>query len=290
MMVTTKEYPPLYLHIRALSEEKTWKKKNEYLQRVDGVSEKFSLIPEDWTKGLTGENLCILLSFLALATKEQIEQQPRASGDKAKFLKFIDELKQIDHFYQPIGGLLGYEYEIFKLLQPPDEYSNKDVKYERPPGWDLHAENPEEIYAGLYSLPLLGEIYPVGGAGDRLDLRDEESGEPLPVACLPFLGKNLIQLLIDDVQGREFLFFKLFNQQLCIPTALMTSVEKNNDLHINKLLESAGWYGRPKNSFKLVKQPLAPLVTPEGMWVMGKEWDLKKEAWRTWSDLEACAR
>ena len=276
-MVTTKEYPPLFIHIRALNEEKTTKKKIQYLQNLPEVNEKLPLFPEDWIKGLTQDNLFVLLSFLAISPKEQIEDLPKSSEDKPKFLNFLEDLKIIEHFYESIGGILGYEYEIFKLLQPPDEYALKDVKFEHPPGWSISQEDPEQIYAGLYSLPLLAEIYPVGGAGDRLDLRDEESGEPLPVACLPFLGKNLIELMIDDLQGREYLFYKMFNQQICTPIALMTSVEKNNHQHIKNLLEKSDWYGRPLNTFMLVKQPLAPLVNLEGTWILGNQWELKKK-------------
>ena len=50
------------------------------------------------------------------------------------------------------------------------------------------------------SLPEMGEIYPLGGAGDRLGLVDEVTGESLPVAMLPYCGRTLLEGLIRDLQ------------------------------------------------------------------------------------------
>jgi hypothetical protein len=47
----------------------------------------------------------------------------------------------------------------------------------------------------------MGEIYPLGGAGDRLGLVDERSGECLPVAMLPYCGRTLLEGLIRDLQA-----------------------------------------------------------------------------------------
>ena len=46
----------------------------------------------------------------------------------------------------------------------------------------------------------MGEIYPLGGAGDRLGLVDEVTGESLPVAMLPYCGRTLLEGLIRDLQ------------------------------------------------------------------------------------------
>ena len=50
------------------------------------------------------------------------------------------------------------------------------------------------------SLPEMGEIYPLGGAGDRLGLVDEVTGECLPVAMLPYCGRTLLEGLVRDLQ------------------------------------------------------------------------------------------
>ena len=46
----------------------------------------------------------------------------------------------------------------------------------------------------------MGEIYPLGGAGDRLGLVDEATGECLPVAMLPYCSRTLLEGLVRDLQ------------------------------------------------------------------------------------------
>lgn len=50
----------------------------------------------------------------------------------------------------------------------------------------------------------LGEIYPMGGCGDRLGLVDSITGECLPAAMLPYCGRTLLEGLIRDLQVSEF--------------------------------------------------------------------------------------
>jgi hypothetical protein len=56
-------------------------------------------------------------------------------------------------------------------------------------------------------LPDLGEIYPLGGSADRLDLVDPNTGECLPAAMLPFCGRTLLEGLIRDLQVFFVLYF-----------------------------------------------------------------------------------
>ncbi|KAL6003202.1 hypothetical protein ACLOJK_023425 [Asimina triloba] len=76
-----------------------------------------------------------------------------------------------------------------------------------PSGVDL-AENRE--YAsqaalwGIEGLEELGEIYPLGGSGDRLGLVDPITGECLPAAMLPYCGRTLLEGLIRDLQMVSF--------------------------------------------------------------------------------------
>lgn len=49
-------------------------------------------------------------------------------------------------------------------------------------------------------MPDLGEIYPLGGAADRLGLVDPETGECLPAAMLAHCGRTLLEGLIRDLQ------------------------------------------------------------------------------------------
>lgn len=48
----------------------------------------------------------------------------------------------------------------------------------------------------------MAEMYPLGGAGDRLGLVDAVTGEPLPVAMLQYCGRTLLEGLIRDLQVR----------------------------------------------------------------------------------------
>jgi UDP-N-acetylglucosamine pyrophosphorylase len=118
-------------------------------------------------------------------------------------------------------------------------------------------------------MPQLAEIYPVGGAGDRLGLIDEVTGECLPAAMLPYCGRTMLEILLRDLQAREFLYFRLTGQQLTTPVAIMTSDAKGNNRRIMQLMESLSWFGRTRDSFRLFKQPLVPVMSVEtGEWLL----------------------
>ena len=95
----------------------------------------------------------------------------------------------------------------------------------------------------------MGEIYAAGGAGDRLNLIDPETGEALPAAQLRFLGRPLLELMVRDLEAKEYVYFKCFNKQLLTPIGIMTSEEKNNDFHIRQICESLKWFRRPRENF-----------------------------------------
>ncbi|GEM_PF-286463 len=150
-------------------------------------------------------------------------------------------------------------------------YTNEipSISYHRPPGIDLSEQCgivDTFILQGIHSLPFLAEIYPVGGAADRLKLCDPETGQSLPSAKLQFCGFTLLERLIRDVQAREYLYFKLFGEQVTTPIAMMTSLEKDNSHHILQLCEQRGWFGRPKESFRMFCQPAVPAMDKKGKW------------------------
>lgn len=94
---------------------------------------------------------------------------------------------------------------------------------------DIVKENDavrEAIDWGLEGLPQMAEIYPLGGAADRLHLVEEKTGLELPAAKLPFAGKMLLEHLIRDLQAREFLYYQVYGKQIITPIAIMTSHEK----------------------------------------------------------------
>jgi UTP---glucose-1-phosphate uridylyltransferase len=117
-------------------------------------------------------------------------------------------------------------------------------------------------------MPELCELYPLGGAADRLHLQDPETKAELPAAKLKVLGKTLLELLIADLQAREYLHYKIFGKEVITPIAMMTSLEKNNYDHILSICEKNQWFGRPKESIRIFLQPLVPTITDQGKWCM----------------------
>lgn len=189
----------------------------------------------------------------------------------------ISTLLEVDRFYAPIGGLIGYHVEILRELQKHivSSANSHDVvaqekEYFPPPVF--HVEDDQKLfwsfaYHGTKALGASAEFYAVGGAGDRLNLIDHVTGEPKPAACLRVLGKTLLNWLFDDIEAREFWHYKVFGKEIRVPIILMTSLEKKNDLEIEKLLEENKWFHRDPGSIFRIIQPLVPLVDQEGNWV-----------------------
>lgn len=178
-----------------------------------------------------------------------------------------DSFKPLQKYYRSIGGLIGYQLIVLKLLQKRKLPLISQV-ISKPEG--VHLDRESQIAArfvrhGLESLARLGEVYPIGGAADRMNLHDEMTGEPLPQAKLKFFGKTLLEGLIRDLEARERLFEKLTGEKTLTPIALMTSPEKRNHSHILEILEAANWFKRPKEFFFLFEQPLVPVVSEDGI-------------------------
>ena len=186
-----------------------------------------------------------------------------------KWEALVDQLVEVDRFYRPIGGIVGYQEAALRLIAGNEP--GGEMRYYKPSGLDIcHGDRQvkEATIWGIEHLPLMGEIYPVGGAGDRFGLYDEKTGEALPVACLEFEGRTLLEGLVRDLQGREYLYEQLHGEKIVTPIAMMTSCEKRNDHHIRAICEANGWFGRPKESFFLFKQRLVPVVTETGDWCL----------------------
>ncbi|MCO5573851.1 hypothetical protein L7F22_027626 [Adiantum nelumboides] len=208
----------------------------------------------------------------------------RAIGSMLEGL--IQTLHRMELFYNSIGGIIGYQAIALELIKRTDAeevlcksrqlngascfYNSPATRISAPVGPDLAQDKDYALQAaawGLQALPEMGEIYPLGGAGDRLGLVDEVTGECLPVAMLPYCGRTLLEGLIRDLQAREFLYFKVSGKQDIVPVAIMTSAAKKNHELVTRLCESKGWFGRQKSSFFLFEQPLIPAVAAEnGHW------------------------
>lgn len=143
-----------------------------------------------------------------------------------------------------------------------------------PSGLDLAspsqaAQAASAVAAGLAALPHMAEVYPLGGAGDRLGLRCDSTGESLPTAVLRYCGRSLLENLLRDLQGREYLYWKLHGRQHTTPVAIMTSAAKGNHWRVEALFQEAAWFGRGASSFRLFQQPLVPMVAAQdARWLM----------------------
>lgn len=183
----------------------------------------------------------------------------------------LEDLLSLESFYQDFGGIIGYQHLVLCLLS---ETKEEGVMTLTPPeGIDVSQTTPdvyEAILEGLKHQGEMGELYPVGGAADRLQLKDEKTEEGLPAARLIFLGKPLLEGVIADLQAREYLAYKLFGKQIITPIGMMTSNINRNHEHIRSICIQNRWFGRPKSAFKFFKQPSVPTFTKNGEWCLQK--------------------
>jgi hypothetical protein len=192
-----------------------------------------------------------------------------AIGQKLS-MDVIEDLLPVERFYKDIGGIVGYHTTVLTLIDKEKrDQAPKQATFHRPPGYDIASSTKEVllwVQAGIRALPHLAELYPVGGAADRLQLIDAQTQLPLPAAKLLFLGHTLLEGLVRDVQAREYLYYKLMGTQITIPIAMMTSPEKDNHSQVLSICEQNRWFGRPKEAFQFICQPLVPLMDSEGKW------------------------
>jgi UTP---glucose-1-phosphate uridylyltransferase len=236
-----------------------------YLQQEGLVQQ---LYPE-----LTAENQYIIESIIAIGQAPIVfNAQNVKDNGLTLFNQLLELLSTLEGFYAYMGGIVGYHLTMLTLILKQIhgvEKTPHQIHYIYPPGINLEKNETKmqlAIRQGIESIKQIGEIYPVGGAGDRLNLTDPHTGAPLPAALLPFLGRTLIEGLIRDTQAIEYLAFKLFGEQWITPIAFMTSVEKNNHAHILNICQMNRWFGRPIESYHFFIQPVVPVITIEGNW------------------------
>ncbi len=223
--------------------------------------------------GLSIECEVVIKSLIALGQAERLFPNKKSGvGIADQIRALIEELMPVERFYREIGGLVGYHVLLLHHLQNKtlSEAAIKAV-YHRPQGIDLFDPTEEVrkyVLAGISFLPSIAEIYPVGGAADRLRLHDPDAKVPLPAARLQFCGNTLLEWMVHDLQAREYLYFKLFNKQVTVPIAMMTSQEKDNHAQILALCEEKKWFGRPATSFAFFCQPAVPTMDKEGNWCL----------------------
>jgi hypothetical protein len=224
---------------------------------------------EHAVEGLRPEEQLAIMAVIAIGQGKQVLGRFFDAPERLQALAI--SLLPVERFYAEVGGIVGYHWMMLRLLQQKTAEKSEEAVYLRPDGFDLTADTEEARQAtlwGIANLPKMGEIYPLGGAADRLRLHDEKSGQPLPAARLLFLGKTLLEGMIADLQARESLYYKLFGTSIVTPIAIMTSLEKDNHRHILSICEELHWFGRPKESFRFLCQPSVPTMTQRGEWCL----------------------
>ncbi len=256
--------------VEALKRATSLLEKIEILNGEDRVGEFFIKTP---LEALSLEQELIIKSVLAIGQgeaffpREDLEEEVK----KSKTLALMGTLWDLETFYQEMGGIVGYHLTLLQFLhEPKQRFSLDKARYHAPLGLDLEvpsAELTDAIYYSIEKMEELSEMYPVGGAADRLKLQDSITGAPMPAALLPFNGRTMLEGLIEDLQAREYLYYKIKGRQITLPVAMMTSNEKDNHQHILRLCEERGWFARPKEKFAFFCQPLVPVVDVKGSWV-----------------------
>lgn len=231
---------------------------------------RFKFLSAFWA-GLAPECELVLKQLAAIGQADRLFSGIDASNLRANLLReLIDKLIPIDHFYRELGGIIGYQAKIQSLLNPAKEPENSgSVVFHSPLFQNISEETQsvrETISWGIESMPEMAEMYPLGGAADRLHLVEEKTGLELPAAKLRFAGRTLLENLIRDLQAREYLYFQKHGKQLTTPVAVMTSQEKDNHSHVFQICKDSHWFRRPKESFRFFTQPLVPAVNEQGDW------------------------
>lgn len=260
--------------LSSLQHAKTYADKLAILDALPVVKDflKHSESIQTFLKSLTPEAAYAIKSIMAIGQGPTVFKIETNIKDRFnRLILLLEQLLEIEIFYQYMGGIIGYHLTVISLILSHQTSASppSNTRYIRPHGLHLVTDQPEVRQAvrwGIESIKNLAVIYPLGGAGDRLNLTDDATGTPLPAARLPFLGHSLLEGLIRDLQGIEYLSFKLFGKQLLTPIAIMTSVEKNNHVHVLRICKERNWFGRPSESFYFFIQPVVPVITIEGNW------------------------
>jgi hypothetical protein len=269
---------------------KNKKKKLEiYLQKTSLMSfdEKFNLLKKkqevqiflshsenirEFYNHSTDSEKFILLSSIFLDQMDRLFHSfNNTAYEQKKMRQLLENLNLVEHFYQGVGGLIGYHAKTLELILSKIDNGEQvpaKIEFERSYGIDFSKDETLKNKLALFSiqnLEVFAEVYPIGGAGDRLGLLSDD-GCALPAAKLGFGGKTLVEGLIRDLEAKEYLYFKLFGKQIITPIALMTSFEKDNYQYIQNIFDSENWFGRGKENFRIFIQPLVPVLTVEGNW------------------------
>ncbi len=221
---------------------------------------------------LSEKELYVAKSIVAIRQDEKLFYVPQGfENADIHFRDLLQNLLDIEKFYEEIGGIIGYHCKALNLMRESVLDTGEQVHYLAPFGIDLSKNDSivkKAVIAGIRELSKMAEIYPVGGVADRLSPKDKQTQSGLPAARLEFLGRDLLKGIVQDLQAKEYLHYKLFGKQLTTPLALMTSRIKDNHAHIVGICEKHNWFSRPKDTFKFFTQPAVPTFTEDGDWCL----------------------
>lgn len=236
--------------------------------------------------------LCLLEIGQAHVLSALVDDRLVNGAYRAALDRLSLSLDGVEEFYDSIGGMAGYHLTALGIMLGGDggdeggrhgETAPTSTDMLVPEGLDIRSDEARaSVLAGIASMDQMAEIYPLGGAGDRLGLQCEQTGDSLPTAVLPYCGRSLLEHLIRDVQGREYLHYRLFGCDTEVdelrsrekrnrrtPIAVMTSMAKGNHNRVMQLFQANNWFGRGQESFKLFQQPMVPMVkADDGRWAM----------------------
>lgn len=272
--------------VQLLNDSESWEDKmailgtDERLQRFEGCCRDSQL--HNALMSLNAEEQYVIKCLPVLGQAHVLCSNDPDINFEENLRKLAGNLLRVETFYNSMGGVVGYQLESLQLIlaaeaeqhQSDDAEKAVQITYHKPPGLDLSGEGGSEpgkqaAANGLKALPFMAEIYPVGGAGDRLGLCCEKTGEALPAALLPYCGHSMISMLLRDLQAREYLYYRLTGVQVTTPVAIMTSDAKGNHSRMCGVMEHNQWFGRGPQAFKLFRQPLVPVMAAEdGRWLL----------------------
>ncbi len=264
------------LILNNLQRAATLQQQNELLSALPVVQSAFAdsapafRLLREYIVDVSPEVRNVFLSLLACEQQHIFLGIEYIDNKKEALQMLANDLLPTHHFYATLGGIVGYHTKVIGLMVDQLAAHPREKCLYLPPPIIDHVGSSDASVHGIEAMDKMGEIYPVGGAGDRLGLIDARTKRPMPAASLAFCGRSLFEELIRDLQAREYVYYKLYNKQLITPIVLMTSAEKMNDCEIAYILEKADWFGRPKSSFFTLVQPLVPVITITGQWAIEK--------------------
>lgn len=265
--------------LEKLKDCSTKEEKLALLEREASVLQSISVYPEvlQWYKKASDSKKFALASLVAIQQFDTVFSGFASLPNKQEAIeKCMNGLTSINQFYRSLGGIIGYQDTVLRLFLTRDKAPDPE-RFVVPPFVDMRHKTSDVwtwCFEGVKRLPQVSQLLVLGGAGDRLNLVDEKSKEPLPAACLLFNGMPLFEGLMRDVQAQEYFYYQVFGKQISVPVVIMTSLAKHNNERIEEMGKNAFWYGHKPSYVQRIIQEQVPMVSLTGEWVMNAPLDI----------------